>query len=240
MEKNETKVKLTRKVEIIVAVCILLFSIEPFLKIRIITLPFWYVQKIYYSIHEKYFLSKDEVVIRSLYKIKNNMIILAGYINIYFAESNNFIYSIEDAETAIKSSVYNGYFEGNEKEYKLAKSNKLINDMLIDPYGNKYVYDSNNYEIYCNNDNIIKFINGKNERKSYVINVMDLRVICDMRSIYDSIAKFYKEKNKYPLKMNELNITLPFEKWGQSYELDFQNYEIICVKNKNITKNFKQ
>lgn len=226
------------RTEIIIALLIFLFSIEPLLQVRVITGPLFFMNRVYYYIHDRYFLSKEEIIKRNVYKITNNMPLLKSYVNRYITENNCIVNSIDDIKISIKYCIDHS-FPVYERERKGIEYNRIVKELLFDPYGDELYYNPDNYEILCNNPDIIAFLEGKNERENCVINVMNLRVCQDMQIIFKGIQKFYKENNEFPSKINELNIDLPCEKWGMSYEVDNQNYEIVCKNNKVFKFNYK-
>jgi len=231
MEKNQKTSKIS-KTEIIISLCILLFSLEPFSILAFNFGILTYTQNIYNSIHEKYYLTDEEKNERNLFKIRKNMKLLQQSIIGYFWNEKKFIFSIDDVEYTIRYMLVLQYYPHNTAFSKEAILDKTIKDNLYDPYGNKYYYDPDKYEIYCNNADILKIIDSKANKEEYVVDVRNIRIHTDSRFICEKIRDYFNKNKKYPSNIKELDIDMPYEQWGIHYELDLKNYEVVCNNNK--------
>ena len=219
--KKENQTKTVTKTEIIIAMFILLFAIDPFLdiatNISIIELPYY----CYTKIRERYFLSGEEIAQRALRKVIKDVKFLEWAVVKYFYDKKCFIYKSEDIENMIK------YVKSTKNNPKFdAKAEEAI----YDPYGNRYFYDTYKYEIYCNNTSFFNLISGLNKEK-YKVKIKDLRIDRDINIIIEMIGDYYRENKKYPTDIGAFYDDLPSKKLGIQYELDSKNYEVVCSEN---------
>jgi|GEM_PF-3958493 len=184
---------------------------------------------------ENLFIPQKQKILSAHQAISRKLNVIKVIVDEYHRLNNKLLSKIDDLIPLLKIDDLMPPFLKAEYNLPHGSFDDYVYKTFYDPYGNMFYLDSNNYEIYCNNDEIIKSAREWEQNKDieaknllFRLNYMSSRVECDIISIKENIGNYYKKNQKLPDNVKQLEINIPYQQWGNSYALDNQKYEVVC------------
>ena len=177
-------------------------------------------------IYENFLITDEEILER---KLKKSMIALDGLstaITRFHEINHRILTNIDELEPIIKEE----YSIISTSKNKILDYKDYLHRKIYDEFGQKFYVDTQNYEVYCNNPDVIKKIYNKlQSKKEYRLSYISSRVLYDCIYIEKLKRQFLAKEKRLPVNIKELKIDLPYESWGMKYELDNNAGEIIIT-----------
>jgi len=195
--------------------------------------PPWYIkipnELIAFSsnlIHDIFLITDEEILERKLKKSMITLKDLSTTVTKFHEINPKVLATIDELEPIIKEEYSKFYINEN----KILNYEKYLHQRIYDEFGSKFYVDSQNYEIYCNNPDVVKKIyNKKTSKKEYTLSYINYRILFDCIYIEKLKRQFLNKEKRLPTNIKELKTKIPFEKWGMKYELDNKADEIIIT-----------
>ena len=178
------------------------------------------------SIHDIFFITDEEILERKLKKSMITLKDLSTAVTKFHEINNKILTTIDELEPIIKKEYSNFYVNEN----KIIDYEKYLHQRIYDEFNSKFYVDSQNYEIYCNNPDVVKKIYNKmHPKKEYTLSYINCRILFDCIHIIKLKRQFINKEKRLPTNIRELKTEIPFEKWGMKYEIDNKTDEIIIT-----------
>ena len=195
--------------------------------------PPWYIkipnELIAFSsnlIHEFFLITDEEILERKLKKSMITLKDLSTTVTKFHEINPKVLTSIDELEPLIKDEYAKIYANEN----KIMDYEKYLHQRIYDEFGSKFYVDSQNYEIYCINPDVVKKIYNKiSSKKEYTLSYINYRILFDCIYIEKLKRQFLNKEKRLPTNIKELKTEIQFEKWGMKYELDNKANEIIIT-----------